>query len=62
MTNRKKRLQKGIESLREQIEFHVLKRDHAQEEGQEELVDYYNKEIKAKERTLQEKQDILDKQ
>ena len=62
MTNRKKRLKKGIDSLREQIEIHNQKRNKAIEDGMEELVDYYNREIQAKEKTLREKQEILDKQ
>ena len=37
MTNRKKRLKKGIESLQEQIELHKEKKKHAEEEGDEDL-------------------------
>ncbi|MEI7718777.1 MAG: hypothetical protein WCI72_02830 [archaeon] len=62
MTNRKKRLEKGIESLQEQIEIHEEKKKVADEQGNTELVDYYEKEIKAKEETKRKKQEILDKQ
>lgn len=47
MTNRKKRLEKGIESLQEQIDIHEEKKKVAEESGNLELVDYYTKEIKA---------------
>jgi len=62
MTKRKKRLNKGIESLQEQIELHEEKKAKAEEEGLIELRDYYEKEISAKKRTLEEKQKMLDKQ
>lgn len=62
MTNRKKRLTKGIISLQEQIELHEEKKRIAEEEENLELVDYYTKEIKAKEETKKRKQEILDKQ
>lgn len=62
MTNRKKRLNKGIESLKEQIRIHESKRQNAIDDGMSELVDYYNREIEAKKRTLKEKEDILKKQ
>jgi hypothetical protein len=42
---RKKRLEKGIESIKEQIELHKAKLKKAEEEGQEELMDYYYKEL-----------------
>ena len=62
MVNRKKRLAKGINSLDEQIEIHREKKKIAEEEDNLELVDYYEKEIRAKEETLKRKQEILDKQ
>ena len=62
MTNRKKRLKKGIESLQEQIELHKEKKKHAEEEGDEDLTRYYIKEIEAKEKAREEKQALLDKQ
>ena len=62
MPNRKKRLKKGIDSLQEQIEIHIKKKTDAEEQGNIELVDYYEKEIRAKEETKKRKQEILDKQ
>jgi len=62
MVKRKKRLQKGIESLGKQIELHKEKKRIAEENGNEELADYYNKEIEAKIRDKERKQDMLDKQ
>jgi hypothetical protein len=48
MTNRKKRLQKGINSLNKQIKIHEEKRKQAIEEGKIELAEYYDKEILSK--------------
>ena len=62
MTNRKKRLEKGVNSLQEQIDLHKEKKENAKESGNLELVDYYEKEIRAKEETKKRKQEILDKQ
>lgn len=62
MTNRKKRLKKGIGSLKEQIKIHEEKKKHAEEEDMPELVNYYEKEIKAKEEAMRKKKEILDKQ
>ncbi|MEK6885604.1 MAG: hypothetical protein AABX17_01405 [Nanoarchaeota archaeon] len=62
MTNRKKRLKKGVESIQKRIEEHEEKKKLAEEENNEELVKYYEKEIRAKEKTKEEKQAILDKQ
>jgi|SaaInlV_200m_DNA_2_1039689.scaffolds.fasta_scaffold115042_2 hypothetical protein len=59
---RKKRLFKGIESLKEQIKIHKDKKEVAEQEGLSDLVNYYEKEIQAKEETLNKKRDILDKQ
>lgn len=42
MAKRKKRLQKGIDSLEEQIKIHEEKRIKAIEEGKIELGDYYD--------------------
>ena len=55
MTNRKKRLQKGIESLDEQIKIHEEKRRQAIKEGKIELADYYDKEILSKSRDKDKK-------
>ena len=59
---RKKRLKKGIESLKEQIELHREKKKLAEESGMPELVSYYEKEIESKEEAKRKKQEILDKQ
>lgn len=59
--NRKKRLQKGIESLKEQIKIHEEKKKLAEKEGLSELVRYYDKEILSKEQALKKKEKILDK-
>ncbi|MEK6906816.1 MAG: hypothetical protein AABW81_04305 [Nanoarchaeota archaeon] len=45
MASRKKRLEKGINSIEEQIEIHEEKRKIAEDLGQEELIRYYDKEI-----------------
>ena len=45
MTNRKKRLKKGIESIHEEIEKHEIKKQNALKEGKFELADYYTSEI-----------------
>lgn len=42
---RKKRLKKGIESIKKQIEIHENKLEEAKERGDEELVGYYEGEI-----------------
>ncbi|MDO8480700.1 MAG: hypothetical protein Q7S65_02670 [Nanoarchaeota archaeon] len=61
MVNRKKRLQKGIESLEKQIQLHEEKLKRAEENDNIELAGYYKKEIEAKKRDKEEKQRILDK-
>ncbi|MDO8460643.1 MAG: hypothetical protein Q7S74_06025 [Nanoarchaeota archaeon] len=61
MTNRKKRLQKGIESLEEQIRIHEEKRRQAMEEGKIELADYYDKEIISKSKDKSKKISQRDK-
>ena len=47
MVKRVKRLKKGILSLEKQKKLHEIKRKYAEELGKEELVRYYNKEIKS---------------
>lgn len=59
---RKKRLEKGIDSLQEQINLHVVKKKQAEEADTPERVGYYEKEIRAKEEAKRKKQEILDKQ
>ncbi|MEK6943604.1 MAG: hypothetical protein AABX00_06070 [Nanoarchaeota archaeon] len=61
MVNRKKRLQKGIESLEKQIKLHEEKLNEAEEKDNIELAGYYKKEIEAKKKDKEEKQRILDK-
>lgn len=61
MAKRKKRLKKRIESLKEQIRIHELKREQAEKEGKIELADYYKKELGTKKKTLEEAEDIFDK-
>ena len=61
MVNRKKRLQKGIESLEKQIKLHEEKLRKAEEEDNIELAGYYRKEINAKKRDKEEKERLLRK-
>lgn len=59
---RKKKLEKGIESLKEQIEIHEEKKRQAEEADMPELVGYYEKEILSKEKEMKKKKELLDKQ
>lgn len=43
--NRKKRLEKGIESIEAQINIHERKLKDAEESGEEELAEYYVKDL-----------------
>ena len=61
MVNRKKRLQKGIDSLEKQIKLHKEKLRKAEQQDNIELADYYRKEIAAKKKDKEEKQRLLDK-
>ena len=61
MTKRGKRLEKGIESLKEQKEIHQERRRLAEEMGNEELTNYYDKEIVKFEREMIKKKDKLDR-
>lgn len=61
MTNRKKRLKKGIESIEKQIEFHEQKLRKAEEENNFELAGYYRKELFSKKKDVEEKKRLLDK-
>ena len=61
MTNRKKRLQKGVGSLDKQIKLHEGKLNKAEEDDSIELANYYKKEIEAKKKDKEEKQRMLDK-
>ena len=61
MVNRKKRLQKGIDSLEKQIKLHEEKLKKAEEEDNIELSQYYKKEINAKKKDKEEKERLLEK-
>ena len=61
MANRKKRLEKGIESLGKQIKLHEEKLKKAEEDDNIGLASYYRKEISAKKKDREDKQRILDK-
>ena len=61
MVNRKKRLQKGIDSLDKQIRLHEEKLNKAERDDNIELANYYKKEINAKKKDKEEKQRILNK-
>ncbi len=61
MTKRKKRLEKGIESIAEQIKIHHKKERKAVEEGDLELVGYYEKEIKTLEQNKKKKEEQIKK-
>lgn len=61
MAKRKKRLQKGIDSIQEEIEIHEEKKQLAQEMGNEELVGYYDKEIKALKERKKNREKLLEK-
>lgn len=58
---RKKRLEKGLESLKEVIKEHEIKLQEAIKAGREELADYYSGEIKDKEREIEKKKKQLEK-
>ncbi len=62
MTKRKKRLEKGIESIKEQIKFHEEKLAKARVNKNEILQRYYAREIGALKKTLQRREDIYQKQ
>lgn len=61
MVNRKKRLQKGIDSIGKQIKLHEKKLEKAEKDDNIELAKYYRKEIDAKKRDIEKKQRIIDK-
>ena len=62
MTERKKRLQKGIISLEKQITIHEEKLKKAEAQDAIELTRYYQKEILAKKKDLDKKEKLLKKQ
>ena len=59
--NRRKRLEKGIESIEKQIKVHEEKLREVEEAGQEELVTYYHKDISRLEKQKEQKEDKLEK-
>ena len=61
MAKRKKRLEKSIDSLEKQKALHEIKRKIAEELGQEELVEYYSKEIKSFEKRKKDREEKLEK-
>lgn len=52
---RKKRLEKSIQSIEEEIKIHKEKMEKAKEEGDLELAGYYDKEINGLEKTKERK-------
>jgi hypothetical protein len=56
MVKREKRLERGIASLEEQKKIHETKRKNAEDLGEEDLVRYYDKEIKKFENEKSKKQ------
>jgi len=61
MAKRKRRLEKSIASLEEQIKFHEEKKKKAEALGQEELVGYYIKEIENLIKRKANREDKLDR-
>jgi len=58
--NRRKRLEKGIESIEKQIKVHEEKLKEAEEAGQEELMTYYLKDISRLEKQKEQKENKLE--
>ena len=61
MPGRKKRVKKGIESIRKQIEIHEAKLHQSKKEGNIGLEEYYEKEIENLHLALTKKQAFLQK-
>ncbi len=61
MPNRKNRAKKSIDSIKESLEEHEKKRQMAIEEGNEELVRYYDKELQGMKDQMAKKENILKK-
>ena len=59
--NRKKRLEKGIKSIEDQIKLHEEKREKAKERGEIELEEYYRKELKTLKEVKEEKERQIEK-
>jgi phage shock protein A len=60
--NRKKRLEKGIESIGAQIKIHESKLKEAEAAGEEELAEYYHKDIARLEKQKEQKEKKFEKQ
>ena len=58
---REKRAKKSISSFEKQIELHEQKQKEALEGGNEELYEYYNKEIDQFKKEIKKKKSILKK-
>ena len=56
MVKRRKRLEKGVESLKKRRQEHLAKKKLAEEAGDEKLVEYYDKEIVKFEREIYKKE------
>jgi len=61
MPNRKNRAKKSIDSIKESLEEHEKKKQIAIEEGNEELVKYYDKELQGMKDQLARKEKIFEK-
>lgn len=61
MPKRKKRLRKGIESIRSQVETHRKKLEEARKLGNIGLAGYYEKEIESMVSALEKKKRMLGK-
>ena len=60
--NRKKRLEKGIESISEEIKIHEEKLKEAEGADKEELVEYYHKDIARLKKQKEQKEEKFNKQ
>ena len=58
---RKKRAEKSVKNLEKQIELHKKKQVLALENGNNELYEYYNKELKKFKEEVKKKKSILNK-
>lgn len=60
MVSRKRKLEKGIKTIEEQIKLHKEKKKKAKEEGRIELEEYYEKDIARLERQKEQKEQKLE--
>ncbi len=61
MTGRKKRLEKGMESLGREIKLHEEKLEQAKKDGKIGLEEYYEKEILGLKKTKERKEKMMGK-